>query len=131
MKTYPNVSETENNAGIRWGELTALEPVLGELLCLARQAGVGCRRRSDVDRVFAPIRNALSDLIGFSGKHHRHPLLGSTAAYQVAYWKLYDAVAGLLSDSVGGPKKPADQQSADFVADTFAAEWAAAALARG
>jgi hypothetical protein len=82
--------------GITWGELTALEPRLEELLWAARAASATCRRWSDVDRVFVPIQNTLTELVGFAGRHHRHPVLGSAGAYLVAYWKLYDAVAALL-----------------------------------
>jgi hypothetical protein len=46
--------------------------------------------------VFAPFRDALAELVGLRGKHGRHPLLWSVGAYEVAYWRLHDAVAGLL-----------------------------------
>jgi anti-anti-sigma factor len=49
-----------------------------------------------VQREFAPLRNALTELVGFSSRHSRHPLLGSVGAYEVAYWRLHDAVSGLL-----------------------------------
>jgi hypothetical protein len=63
------------------------------------------RRWSDVDGVFALIRNTLTELVGFAGRHHRHPILGSTGAYEVAYWKLYDAVAGLRSARAGSAEE--------------------------
>jgi hypothetical protein len=50
-----------------------------------------------VERAFGPVRNELTGLVGFAGKHQRQPILGSVGAYAVAHWKLYDAVAGLLS----------------------------------
>jgi hypothetical protein len=68
----------------------------------ARQTRVICRRWADVDQFFAPIRNTLTGLVGFTGKNRPHPVLGSTKAYEVAYWKLYDAVAGLLLARSGG-----------------------------
>jgi hypothetical protein len=46
--------------------------------------------------VLGPICNAMSDLIGFLGEHRNHPVLGSTGAYEVAYWKLHEAVSALL-----------------------------------
>jgi hypothetical protein len=46
--------------------------------------------------VFAPFRNAVADLVGYLGRHRDHPVLGSVGAYEVAYQRLYDAVAGLL-----------------------------------
>jgi hypothetical protein len=49
-----------------------------------------------VARVFGPLRNELAGLLGFAGKHRRHPVLGSVGAYEVAYWKLYHAVAALV-----------------------------------
>jgi hypothetical protein len=97
MKSYPNYRDVERRSGITWSELTALEPRLTELLWAARNAGATCRQWSDAAGVFSPIQNNLSGLIGFAGKHHRHLVLGSSGAYQVAYWRLYDAVAGLLS----------------------------------
>jgi hypothetical protein len=35
-------------------------------------------------------------LVGLAGKHRDHPVLGTVGAYEVAYWRLNDAVAGLL-----------------------------------
>jgi hypothetical protein len=97
MKLYPHFRDMEHLWGITWGELTALEPRLEELLWAAQAASATCRRWSDVNRVFAPIRNTLTELVGFARRHHRCRVLGSVGAYEVAYWKLYDAVAGLLS----------------------------------
>jgi hypothetical protein len=96
MKPYPDFRDLEHFSGITWGDLTALEPRLEELLWAARQAGVACRLWSDVDRAFAPVRNTLTDLVGFTGTNHRHPILGCCGAFQIAYWKLYDAVAASL-----------------------------------
>jgi hypothetical protein len=102
MKTYPNFWELERLTGVTWQDLVELEPRLGDLLWRARQAGARCLCRADVNRVFGPLRGALVDLVGFTGHHHRHPVLGSTEAYQVVYWKLYDAVAGLLPGHAAG-----------------------------
>ena len=107
MKPYPNLRDVECHAGITWHDLVELESRLAKLLWEARQAGVTCRRRSDVDSAFAALRNSLGDLIGFTGKYHLHPVLGSTGAYQVAYWKLYDAVAGLVPGRAGGAPEAA------------------------
>jgi hypothetical protein len=76
--------------------LVALEPTLEKLLGTAQQTSVICRRRTDVDRLFVRIGKALAGIVGFGGKNHRHPVLGSTKAYEVAYWKLYDEVVGAL-----------------------------------
>jgi hypothetical protein len=93
----PNINSLERAFELTWGELIALEPRLNELLWEARAAGAGCRHREDVERVFVPFRNALADLIGFRGSHHSHPVLGSVGAYEVAYWRLYEAVCGPLA----------------------------------
>jgi anti-anti-sigma factor len=95
-KRYPDVRDVECARGVAWHRLVELEPQLGDLLWRARAAGVTCRTVPDVERAFGPLRNELAGLIGFAGKHHRHPVLGSVGAYEVAYWKLYDAVAGLV-----------------------------------
>lgn len=95
MEPYRNCRHLEKLVGFSWHDLVELEPTLDELLWTARQTSVICRRWADVDRVFEPIRNTLAGLVGFTGKNHRHPVLGSTKAYEVAYWKLYDEVAGL------------------------------------
>jgi anti-anti-sigma regulatory factor len=95
-KPHASVDDARGGVGLTWAELVDLEPRLETLLLRARGAGAGCRTFTDVNRVFGPVRNELAGLIGFGGQHHRHPVLGSTGAYQVAYAKLYDAVAGLL-----------------------------------
>jgi len=115
MKPYPNVRDLERLVGITWGDLAAREPRLGDLLWEARAAGVACHRRPDVDRVFAPIRNTLAELVGFGGKNHRDPVLGSAGAYQVAYWKLYDAVAGLLPGPSAGAEAAPEKQRGEKV----------------
>src|SRR5215831_18775741 len=93
---YPNFRDLERFYGVTWHDLVEMESRLAELLWTARQARVTCRRWSDVDRVFAPIRNSLAELLGFAGENHGHPILGGPGAYSIAYWKLYDTVAGLL-----------------------------------
>ena len=131
MKPYPNFRELERLHGVTWHDLAEMEPRLGELLWRALQAGVGCRGWSDVERVFSPIRNAVAELAGFAGHNHRHSVLGSTGAYQVAYWKLYDAVAGLLPGRAGGTAEDPEKQRGGPVGDTCPAEAAATATARG
>jgi len=122
MKPYPNVRDMERSAGITWGDLTALEPRLEELLWAARRASVGCRRWSEVDPVFVPIRSALTELIGFAGGHHRHPVLGSAGAYQVAHWKLYDAVAGLFPCCADFAEEALEKQRKEIAFETCPAE---------
>jgi hypothetical protein len=102
MRTYPSFRDLEGIYGITWRDLAELEPRLGELLWAARQAGVSCRRWSDADRLFAPIRIALAGLIGTGSKYCGDGALGSAGAYQVAYWKLYDIVAGRLPGGTCG-----------------------------
>jgi len=97
MRAYPNFRDLERSEGVCWNELTALEPRLGELLWDARRACISCRRWSEVEQAFAPFRNSLAELVGFAAKNHKHPILGSPGAYQIAYWKLFDAVAGLFA----------------------------------
>jgi hypothetical protein len=104
-KSYPNVSDVQRAHGIDWGRLVELEPQVEILLWRARQVGARCRTFADVDRAFDSLRDELTGLIGFFGKHNRHPILGSAGAYEVAYWKLYDAVAGLLPCHAGGPEE--------------------------
>jgi hypothetical protein len=94
---YPNVNDVQRTFGITWAQLVELEPQLETLLGRARLAGAGCRNFAGVERAFGPLRNDLAALIGFAGRHHRHPVLGSPGAYEVGYWKLYDAVARLVS----------------------------------
>jgi len=125
MKLYPNVRDMEHLWDITWGELTALKPRLEELLWAARAASATCRRWSDVNRVFAPIRNTLTGLVGFARRHHRCRVLGSVGAYEVAYWKLYDAVAGLLS--VPTAEASLETQQGEIFAGTCPAESAATA----
>jgi hypothetical protein len=97
---------------LTWAQLVEVEPHLETLLWQAREVGVGCRTFTHADRVFVPVRNELTALIGFVGKHHRHPVLGSTEAYQVAYSKLYDAVAGLLPSRAASAEEDIESQPA-------------------
>jgi hypothetical protein len=122
MKPYPNFRDLERLSGITWDDLTALEFRLEELLWAARAASATCRRWSDVDGGFAPIRNTLTELVGFAGRHHRHRVLDSTGAYQVAYWKLYDAVAGLLPCRADCAEEALEKQRKEIVSETCPAE---------
>ena len=106
MHPFPNIRDLERTHGITWHELVDLEPKLAQLLWESCRACVNCRRWPDVDRIFAPIRNSLAELVGFARRHHRHPVLSSHGAYEVAYWKLHDAVSALL------PRRSNDMASA-------------------
>jgi hypothetical protein len=88
--------ELERAHGVTWAQLVELEPRLNELLWKARESGSRCRCREEVSEVFSPFRNAVAELVGFRGPHRDHPVLGSGGAYEVAYWRLYEAVTGLL-----------------------------------
>jgi hypothetical protein len=100
MKPYPNYRDLESCHGVTWHELVDLDSRLADLLWDARHACVGCRRRSDVDQFFAPIHASLNAIFGWARAHPVHPRLGSHGAYQVAYWKLYDAVARLFPNGM-------------------------------
>jgi hypothetical protein len=102
MNHIPKVHELEQTHGVTWTQLAGLEPRLDELLWKARADGARCRCRAEAERVFAPLRNTLGELVGFLAGQGRHPVLGSVGAYEVAYWRLYDAVAGLLPNSTAG-----------------------------
>jgi anti-anti-sigma factor len=94
-KGYPSVRDVERTHGVTWFQLVELEPQVERLLWRARLAGAKWRPFLAVERIFGPVREELAGLIGFFGKHRTHPVLGSVGAYEVAYWKLYDAVAAL------------------------------------
>jgi hypothetical protein len=96
MNPISTVKELELAHGVTWYELAGLEPRLEELLWQARAAGSRCREWEDVRGAFAPFRGALAELVGFQGRHRNCRVLGSVGAYEVAYWRLYDAVAGFL-----------------------------------
>jgi hypothetical protein len=83
-----------------------------------------------VDRAFAPIRNTLAELVGFAGKNRRHPVLGGPGAYEVAFWKLYDAVAGLLPGRPGGGEEAPEKQRGERAAETRPTGSAATGAAR-
>jgi hypothetical protein len=102
LQVNPTVYEAQRTYGVTWNQLFELEPQLATLLWRARIAVAKCSTLADGLRVFGPVRDELAELIGFAGKHHRHPVLGSTGAYAVAYWKLYDAVAELLPRRTSG-----------------------------
>jgi hypothetical protein len=94
---YPSVDDVQRMHGITWTQLVDREPEVESLLWQARSAGARCQTVVDVNRAFVPLRNELAGLLGFTGKHRRHSVLGCIGAYEVAYWKLYDALAGQLS----------------------------------
>jgi hypothetical protein len=97
--------EVERAFGMTWGQLAVLEPRLNELLWKARQAGSRCRCGEEASFAFGPLRNAMADLVGFRSDHRDHPVLGSVGAYEVAYWRLYDAVVCLVpKPSVAAPQ---------------------------
>jgi anti-anti-sigma regulatory factor len=93
----------ERTPSLTWTQLLELEPAIESLLWRARAAGASCRTKADVPRVFSPVAHELAELIGFSGKHRRHRVLGTVEAYQIAYWKLYEGVAACV------PRKAAKQ----------------------
>jgi 2-polyprenyl-6-methoxyphenol hydroxylase-like FAD-dependent oxidoreductase len=96
MFSMPNVRDLEHTHGVGWAELAAAEPELNRLLWRARVVGGSVRGWSDVFAAFAPLRAELAELVGISGKHRGHPVLGTHAAYDVAYWMLQVAVTALL-----------------------------------
>jgi hypothetical protein len=118
MISYPNYRDLERCHGVSWHELVEREPRLAELLWQARQACARCRRWADVDRVFTPIKLTLAKLIGFAGRNRWHPILGCVGAYEVAYWKLYDAVAGLLPVRSAAADEMAEMRQADTTAES-------------
>jgi hypothetical protein len=96
MKFIPDVDEMEHLHGVTFGRLVNQEPRLERLLWEARKVGATCRSQADVLAAFDTVRNQLSELIGFSSPHRVHRLLGSVGAYEVAYWKLFHAIADLV-----------------------------------
>jgi hypothetical protein len=116
MKPYPNFRDLERDHGVTWHDLVALEPRLADLLWRARQMCAACRCWSDLDRAFVPIRNALVELLGFAGAHRSHPVLGGPRAFQVAYWRLYDAAAWLLPDGADRAAVSAVRDEVEFIA---------------
>ena len=62
MNHFPKVQDLERAHGVTWVELARLEPRLDELLWEARTEGSRCHRWKDVERVFAPFKNALTQV---------------------------------------------------------------------
>jgi hypothetical protein len=110
----------ERKHGITFAQLVELEPGLESLLWEARQVGTTCRRSADVEWAFSPIAKALSDLVGFTSRHHRHRILGSAGAYTVAYWKMRHAVAGLMALRAG-PENPVPEEQAEAAPESAVA----------
>jgi hypothetical protein len=103
MSYIPKVHNLERAFAVTWSELVAQEPQLNDLLWQAREAGAHCSCWEDVPRLFAPFRGALAELVGCLSRHSRHSVLGSVGAYEVAYWRLYDAISGLLPPPASDP----------------------------
>jgi hypothetical protein len=100
MKQFPKYQDLERVHNLSWGQLIDLEPGLQQLLFDARMAGAACHSWDEVGRLFQPIRNLLTQIVGFQSRHVHHAVLGSVGAYDVAYWRLYAAVVGLLPRQV-------------------------------
>jgi hypothetical protein len=100
---YPDLEAVQRRHGVTWVELARLEPRVETLLWRARMEGSHCRSLADVEEVFGPLRDELLGLIGFAGKHHEHPVLGTAGSYAVAHWTLYDALAAWLSGAEEEP----------------------------
>jgi hypothetical protein len=115
MNHPPCVQDIERERGVYWLQLADLEPGLYPLLWRARQEGAACRDWPEAQRAFARIQSELTDLVGLLGRHHRHPILGTVGAYEVAYWKLYEAVTGLL-------KRPATEATPHLLSVLSAAQ---------
>jgi anti-anti-sigma factor len=126
----PNVNHVQCTDGVSWVQLVELEPQVLELLWRARLAGASCRNSLDVERVFGSVKHELAGLIGFAGKNHKHPVLGSVGAYQVAYGKLYDAVAGLVPHRAAGPQQAPEKQPTETGAEPCPTGSTAPATAR-
>jgi len=94
MNDVRNVKDVERIHRVRWADLVELEPELDRLLTCATEAGTDCRNQRDVELRWSPFKGWLAELIGFYGRHRHHPVLGTVAAYDVAYWRLHNAVAG-------------------------------------
>jgi hypothetical protein len=109
MIAFLKVHDIERCHGVTWGELVELEPGLAHLWWQARQAGSACRNWADARWIFALVRRDLATLVGLTSKHHRHPVLGTVGAFDVAYWRLFDAVARrmILHDCREDASKPA------------------------
>jgi hypothetical protein len=105
MHDYPKTQDLEHLHGVTWSELVELEPDLGPLLWEARNVGASCRDWLNVAQAFAPFRSVLSGLVGFASSHRHHQVLGPLGAYEVAYWKLYDAIVGLLPPPERGSRE--------------------------
>jgi anti-anti-sigma factor len=105
MSHVPDMQELERTHGVTFGRLVELEPRLELLLLQARQAGAACRGQADIDQAFAPLRNRLAALLGPSGQHSRHRILGGVGAYEVAHASLYRALTDSLPGK-GGPEAP-------------------------
>jgi anti-anti-sigma factor len=109
MSHIPDIRELERTHSVTFGRLVELEPRLELLLLQARQAGAACRSQADVDRAFASVRKQLTALVGFSGQHSRHRILGGVGAYEVAYWNLYRALIDLLPGKEAPEAAPASK----------------------
>jgi hypothetical protein len=93
---WSKVKPAQRHEPITWNKLVELEPSLAALLWRAQSVACLCRSHSDVGQVFSPFRWELAELAGFVSQNRDHPILGTIAAYQTAYDKLYDAVTAHL-----------------------------------
>jgi hypothetical protein len=96
MNDPAGVQDVKHERGLHWRQLADLEPRLYSLLWRARQEGVACESWPQARAVVVRLASELTSLVGFQGEHHRHPILGSVAAYEVAYWMLVEAVTSRL-----------------------------------
>jgi anti-anti-sigma factor len=108
MSQIPDIRALERTHSVTFARLIELEPRLELLLLQARQAGLACRAQAEVDSAFPSFRNRLAALIGSSGQHSRHRILGSVGAYEVASWNLYCGLTEGLAKQGGLEAQTAD-----------------------
>ena len=82
-----DIERLEQNHGITWDELVTMEPALADLLERAENTF------GDLEKRWASFKRPIAELVGM---HRRagEPRLHTMAAYEVAYYTLWNIVSG-------------------------------------
>lgn len=93
---YRRVEEAERQFTIisprlTWAMLLALEPRLRGLLREAQQADSGCGNRFCGMEAWRALKPRLVEIVGYC-RSDFHPILGTCAAYELAYDRLLNAI---------------------------------------
>lgn len=80
--------------GVSWDQLELLEPRIAVLLARVRAVRPSIKDEWDEERCWNRFKKPIADIVGYLGENRGHPVLGTTEAYDVVYWRLHNTLVG-------------------------------------